>query len=135
MGHTQYWERISELAQGASAAEEEFVPPEDPPDETRAMEFVREGVGPAIMVYVDARTGDDWTRFPPVEHSLLERALNDYLELYTRAYGYDVDCEFTLREAAETLLDTNNIADTARILTKVPPREADLEREPESASG
>jgi hypothetical protein len=123
MTHTEHWEEISELAQRAGSARESFVPPEDPPDEGRAMEFLRDGVGPAVMVYVDARTGDDWTRFPPVEHSLLERALNDFLELYARCYGYDLDCEFAVREAAEALLETNNVKDTAQVLTRVPPRE------------
>ena len=122
MDHTEYWDEISELSQRAGIASEEFVPPEDPPDEARAMEFLRNGVGPAIMVYVDARTGE-WIRFPPVEHSLLERTLNEFLELYARCYGYDIDCEFTIREAAETLIETHNVKDTAQILTHVPPRE------------
>jgi hypothetical protein len=135
MSHTRHWDEISELAQRASAAKEEFVPPEEPPDEDRAMAFLREGAGPAIMVYVDARTGDDWTRFPPVEHSLLERALNDFLELYTRCYGYEVDCEFSVREAAETLLETHNVADTAQVLTKVPPRESAPRAESDEAHG
>jgi hypothetical protein len=123
MTHTEYWERISDLAERATTAREAFVPPEDPPDERRATEFLREGVGPAISVYVEARSGDDWARFPAVEHSLLERALNDFLELYARCYGEDVDCEFSVREAAETLLETHNVKDTAQLLTKVPPRE------------
>lgn len=133
MGRTQYWDEISELAQRADTAREEFVPPEDPPDEERAMALLRNGVGPVIMVYIDARTGDDWTRFPPVEHSLLERALNDFLELYAHCFGRDIDCEYTVREAAEMLLETHNVADTAQQLTKIPAREQ-LEG-PWSASG
>ena len=123
MTHTEYWEEISELAQRAGEAVESFSPPEELPAETVAMRFLREGVGPAIMVYVDARTGGEWTRFPAVEHSLLERALNDFLSLYARCYGYEVDCQFTVREAAELLLATHNVKDTAQQLTKVPPRE------------
>jgi hypothetical protein len=99
------------------------------------MTFLREGVGPTVMIYVDARTGDEWTRFPPVEHSLLERTLNDFLELYTRSYGYEVDCEFTVREAAEVLLETHNVADTAQVLTKVPTRERDHEAGTDVVSG
>lgn len=123
MTHTEYWEEISGLAEKAGTAREEFVPPEDPPDEQQAIEFLREGVGPAIMVYVDARTGE-WVRFPPVEHSLLERALNDFLELYARCYGQEIDCQFSIREAAEALIETHNVRDVARILTHVPEREA-----------
>ena len=123
MTHTQYWDEISELAQRAGEAVEEFSLPEEPPDEEAAISFLREGVGPAIMVYVDARTGEEWTRFPPIEHSLLERALNDFLGLYARCFGYEVDCQFSVREAAELLLATHNLKDTAQQLTKVPPRE------------
>jgi hypothetical protein len=123
MSQTDYFDRISDLAERATAAREAFVPPEDPPDERRAMEFLRNGVGPAISIYVEGRTGDDWTRFPDVEHSLLERSLNDFLELYALCYGYDVECEFSIREATETMLQTHNVKDTAQLLTKVPPRE------------
>jgi len=123
MTHTDYWERIADLAERATADREAFVPPEDPPDEERATEFLQDGVGPAIAIYVEARSDDGWTRFPDVEHSLLERALNDYLELYARCYGYDVDPAVSVREAAETLLGTHNVKDTAQLLTKVPPRE------------
>jgi hypothetical protein len=123
MTHTEYWERISELAARATTAREEFVPPEDPPDERRATEFLRNGVGPAVSIYIEARSGGDQTPFPDVEHSLLERALNDFLELYTRCYGYEVDCTFSVLEAAETLVQTHNVKDTAQVLTKVPPRE------------
>ncbi|PSP76913.1 hypothetical protein BRC81_11230 [Halobacteriales archaeon QS_1_68_20] len=122
MSHTEYWEEISELAQRAGTAREEFVPPENPPAEERAIDLLRNGLGPTIMVYVDARTGE-WVRFPPVEHSLLEQTLNDFLELYARCYGYEIDAEFTVREAAETLLETNNVKDTAQLLTGIPPRE------------
>jgi hypothetical protein len=123
MSHTEYWERISDLAERATAAREAFVPPEDPPDEQRATQFLRDGVGPALSIYIEARSGDDWTRFPDVEHSLLERALNDFLALYARCYGYELDCAFSIREAAETTVQTHNVKDTAQVLTKVPPRE------------
>jgi hypothetical protein len=123
MSQTEYFERISDLAERATAAREAFVPPEDPPDERRATEFLRNGVGPAIAIYVEARTGDEWTRFPDVEHSLLKRSLNDFLELYALCYGRDLECEFSVREAAETMLQTHNVKDTAQLLTKVPPRE------------
>ena len=123
MTHTEYWDRISDLAERATAAREVFVPPEEPPDVYRAMQFLREGVGPAIMIYVDARTGGDLTRFSDVEHSLLEQALNDFLEMYASCYGYEIECRYSVRETAETLVATHNVADTAQILTKVPPRE------------
>ena len=113
--------RIADLAADAEAARESFEPPAEPPDEGRAMEYLREGVGEAVAVYVDARTGE-WERFGEAEFARLERAMNVYLELYARCYGVDIEADYTVREAAEALVDTHNIADVARILTHVPER-------------
>jgi len=114
-------DRIADLAADAEAARESFEPPAEPPDEGRAMEYLREGVGEAVAVYVDARTGE-WERFGEAEFARLERAMNVYLELYARCYGVDIEADYTVREAAEALVDTHNIADVARILTHVPER-------------
>lgn len=121
MTRTEYWDEIARLADEANRAREAFSPPEEPPDRERAMEFLREGVGPAVMVYVDARTGE-WVRFSDIEHSLLERAMNDYLTLYARCFGEQIDAEFSVREAAELLVETHNILDVAQLLTHVPER-------------
>jgi hypothetical protein len=117
-----YTDRIDSLAADAERAREAFEPPADPPDEDRAMRYLREGVGEAVAVYVDARSGE-WERFGEAEFARLERAMNDYLELYARCYGVEMDAAFTVREAAEALIDTHNIADVARVLTNVPERE------------
>ena len=85
------------------------------------MEYLREGVGEAVAVYVDARTGE-WERFGEAEFARLERAMNVYLELYAACYGVDYDADFAAREAAEALIDTHNVVDVARILTGVPER-------------
>jgi hypothetical protein len=118
---SQYSDRIDALAADAERARESFDPPVDPPDEARAMAFCRDGVGEAIAVYVDARSGE-WDRFGEEEFDRLERALNDYLELYARCYGVEIDAEYSVRTAAEALLDTHDITDVARILTGVPDR-------------
>jgi hypothetical protein len=119
---SQYRDRIEDIAADARAARETFVPPADPPDEERAMSLLREGFGEAVAVYVDARSGE-WDRFGDREFAELEGAMNDYLELYARCYGVEMEADFTVREAAEALVDTHNIADVARILTRVPGRE------------
>jgi hypothetical protein len=85
------------------------------------MEFLREGAGPAIWLYVEARV-DGFVRIPPEELASLEGAMNDWFELYARCYGVELDAEFTIREAAEALLETHNVLDVARILTHVPER-------------
>ena len=86
------------------------------------MTYLREGVGPAVMVYVDART-DEWHRFEPDDFERLEGAMNTWLELYAACYGVDIDAAFTVRKAAELLLDTHNVHDVAQVLTHVPDRD------------
>lgn len=116
---SKFEDRIATLADDARAARESFDPPADPPDEDRAMSFLRGGVGEAIAVYVDARS-EEWDRFGREEFADLERAMNVYLELYVACYGVDAEVDVTVREAAEAFLDTHNVADVARILTGVP---------------
>lgn len=113
--------RIDALAERARADREALDPPEEPPDEDRAMEYLRNGVGPAVGVYIEARTGE-WVRFDPERFERLENAMNAWLECYAACYGVDIDAEFTLRTAAEALIDTHDIGDVARVLTKVPER-------------
>jgi hypothetical protein len=50
--------------------------------------------------------------------------MNDWLELYAACYGTDLDAAFTVREAAEILVRTENVRHTAEVLTKVPERDA-----------
>lgn len=112
-------ERIDALATRASRDRAAFEPPDDPPDVERAHEYLRDGVAPAVAVYVEGRTGE-WVRFDPGEFARLERAMNAWLECYAGCHGVDMEAEFTLRTAAEALLDTHDIAAVARVLTKVP---------------
>ncbi|WP_336034988.1 hypothetical protein [Halobacterium yunchengense] len=121
---SRYWDRIKPLANRARRDRERFEPPAEPPDEERALAFLREGVGPAISLYVEGRTGGNAVAFTDVELSLLERSLNSWLSLYAQCYGEELDAQFSIREAAVALLDTRNVVDTARVLTHVPERGA-----------
>lgn len=118
---SEYGDRISALSDRVEADREAFEPPPDPPDERAAIEYLRRGAGEAIAVYVDARTGER-TRFDRDEFERLERALNESLSLYAACYGVDAAFDSTLREAAEALVDTHDIHETAHLLTRVPPR-------------
>lgn len=120
MDTSQYRERIFELADRARHDREAFEPPASPPDEARAMEYLRSGLGPTIGLYIEARAGDEQVRFSSVEMSLLEQAMNDWLSLYAQCYETPLDADFTVREAAELLIETHNIKDTARLLTRIP---------------
>ncbi len=122
---TELHERIATLADRAHRDREAFEPPTEPPDEERAVAFLRDGAGPAVGLYIEAHTGDEPARLSPTELSLLERAMNDWLTLYARCYGASIDADFTVREAAELLLDTHDITDTAQLLTRTPPRATD----------
>lgn len=115
-----YWERVQDLTVRAQRDREHFSTPTDPPDEERAMRYLREGVGPAISVYVEGRTGGELAAFSEVEVSLLEDAVRTWLGLYARCYGVERDVDVSLRQAAELLVDTRNVADTAAVLTRVP---------------
>jgi hypothetical protein len=120
--HSAHWERVRTLASESRRDRESFDPPAEPPDEEQAKRYLVEGVGPAVSVYVEGRTGGSNAAFSDVELSLLERALNDWLTLYARCYGVELDADFSVREAATALLDTRNVVDTAQVLTRVPER-------------
>jgi hypothetical protein len=122
--HSGYVHRIRDLADEARAARESFTPPEatsEPPDE-RALRCARDGVGPVVALYVEAHTARWDVAFSAEELRLLHRALNDWLTCYARCYGVDLDASFSIREAAELLLKTHNVRDTAQLLTCVPSR-------------
>lgn len=111
--------RIDALYERATRERAGFEPPAEPPDPDRAARYLRAGVGPAVAVYVEARTGE-WTRFDPEAFARLERAMNAWLECYAGCYGVSLDADYPVRTAAEALLDTHDIGDVARVLTKVP---------------
>lgn len=120
--HAGFEKRIEELADELTATRAAFEPPADPPAEERAMRYLREGVGPTVSLFVEARTGDQMVYFPPNEYHTLEGTMNAYLDLYAACYGVDLAGEYQLREAAQLLVDTHNIKDVAQILTGVPER-------------
>lgn len=115
-----YADRIVTLSELADRERAAFDPPTEPPAEDRAMRYLREGAGPAVVIYLEAHTGGDHHRFDPERLDQLTDALNAFLGLYTAAYGVDYDPDHTVREAAELLLETESIRDVAVVLTGVP---------------
>jgi hypothetical protein len=116
---SEYADRIDELYAQARTDQAAFEPPSEPPDTEQALKFLRTGAGQAVGVYIDART-NELVRFDKAEFARLERAMNIWFELYAQAYGQAITADFSVREAAEALLETHNIHDVARILTHVP---------------
>lgn len=119
---SRYAERIEELAREARTAREAWADEEldSDPDEERALEAARDGLGPVVACYVEARTSDDPPRFSAREHRLLRRATRDWLECFTRCHGVAHDADATVRTAAELLLETHDIVAVAQLLTGVP---------------
>ncbi|AFK20421.1 hypothetical protein E6P09_13055 [Haloferax mediterranei ATCC 33500] len=120
--HVRFGERVRDLAAEARQARETFDPPDESTADERALECARDGVGPVVSLYIEARTGGRMVEFTETEFQLLHRTLNDWLTLYARCYEVDLDADFTIREAAEVLLKTHNVRDTAQLLTCVPAR-------------
>jgi hypothetical protein len=119
---TDVSERIAELSERARRDRAAFEAPPDPPDEEAALEYLTDGVGDVVALYIEARTGEA-VRFEDAEFALLERALNDWLELYAACYGTDLEGAYSVREAAELVVDTHSIRETAVLLTHVPERD------------
>ncbi|TYL39357.1 hypothetical protein CV102_08790 [Natronococcus pandeyae] len=116
----RYGPRIAALARQAERDRERFDPDTSDPED--GLEYLREGAGQAIWLYVEARTGGRLVPFSEAEFTALETAMNRWLECYTGCYGVDLEADFTLRAAAELLLETRNVVDTAQLLTGVPER-------------
>ena len=119
---TDVSEHVAELSDRARRDRAAFEPPADPPDEAAALEYLTEGVGDVVALYIDARTGEG-VRFDDTEFALLQRAMNDWLELYAACYGTDLEGAYSVREAAELVVDTHSIRETAVLLTQVPERD------------
>ncbi len=143
MTESPYSDRIAELANGARAARDRL---ESASDETTAGEeataeaiadglpegdtkpgdreeaaliAARDGLGPVVALYVEARTADEWVWFSEAEMDRLHAATSDWLAVYARCHGVDADPDVTVREAAELLLDTHDVTDVASLLTGV----------------
>jgi len=117
---SEYHDEIRRLDRRADDIAASLDP--DPPDEQRATELLHEGVGPLVSIYCQARTGGSWDRFEAAEFKQLNETLDQWLALYARCYGVDLDGDYSVRTAAKLLVDTHNIRDTAMVLTGVPER-------------
>lgn len=115
-----YTRKIRRLSQRCERDKSDFESRVEVPDDELAMEYLRKGFGPAVSLYIEGRTGGKLVRFSRDEFTLLEDSMNDWLVLYARCYGEEINANHTIRSAAKTLLDTRNVRDTAQVLTRVP---------------
>lgn len=129
-GSSAYADRIASLATEAAAVRAAFDPapireggtvelagtPVTEPDEA-ALVAARDGLGPVVGLYVEARTAAEPVRFSASEMRRLHAATSDWLAVYARCHGADADPDVTVREAAEVLVDTHDVTDVAALLT------------------
>ncbi|MEY7848306.1 hypothetical protein AB7C87_03785 [Natrarchaeobius sp. A-rgal3] len=125
MTASRYGPRIAALERRAERDRKRLESEDERPEPNDAPSYLREGVGRAIWLYVEGRTGGRMVRFSPAELDALERAMNAWLECYTRCYGVELEANFSIREAAELLLETRNVDDVGQLLTGVPSRESE----------
>ncbi|MFC7068368.1 hypothetical protein [Halobaculum lipolyticum] len=109
---------IAALAARAATARA-LTEPADTPDAAAATDAARDGLGPVVARYIEARTGR-LERLSADGLGRLDRACNDWLAVYARCHGVDCDPGVPVRTAAETLVDTHDVVATARLLTGVP---------------
>jgi len=117
---SRFGDRIERLADEAARTRAAIDP--DPPDDERATALLREGLGPTVAVYCEARTGESMVRFSAAEFDRLKDAVDDWLAAYAACYGVEIEPDHSVRAAAELLVETRNVRDVARVLTGVPER-------------
>ncbi|MEF8779371.1 MAG: hypothetical protein V5A46_01665 [Haloferacaceae archaeon] len=128
---SEYEPRIRQLASEARSARDRALEedsrdgaPESTDDAPKecATEAARDGLGSVVALYVEAKTGEEDVRLSAAELSLLHRATNDWLAVYAACYDVEFDPDYTVREAAQLLVDTHDIRETAALLTQLPER-------------
>lgn len=113
--------RIEQLASQARADKRSIEARQlQVPDSEQALEFLRTGAGPAIMLYIEGRTGGRMYDFGTTGYEQLEWAMNVWFDCYAACYGVTRVDRTPLRTAAELLIETQNIEDTAMLVTGVP---------------
>ncbi|ARS88909.1 hypothetical protein [Natrarchaeobaculum aegyptiacum] len=120
---SRYGPRIAALARQAERDRAAFDDERQNPRFDDPEKYLREGVGPAVWCYVEARTGGRLVPFSEAEFEALTDAVNAWLECYALAHDVDLDADVSLRVAAELLLETRNVHDVGQLLTGVPERQ------------
>lgn len=91
-------------------------------DGAGAVAAARDGLGPAVARYVEARTGR-YDRLSVAEHAALEAACDDWLAVYAARLGVECDPAVPVRTVAEALLDTHDVVAAAGVVTGVHPED------------
>jgi hypothetical protein len=84
-------------------------------------DYLRDGFGPVVSLYVESRTGGRYVDFTPEEYAGIEAAMNHWLACYAHARDDDVhydemEPDYAVREAATLLVDTHSARHAADVL-------------------
>lgn len=94
MSRSTHWSSVARLVKDSHRACEEFNL-----ERNEAYECLSAGVQPIVALYIEVRRSAH-NHLSPVEQSLLERALNDWLSLYAACHDATFDAHFTVHEMA-----------------------------------
>lgn len=107
---------VAALAEGAARARRaESAASQDAASARRA---ARDGLGPVVARYIEARTGDR-ERLSAEQLDRLDAACNDWLAVYARRLGRECDPGVPVRTAAEAVIDTHDVVAAAELLTAI----------------
>ena len=94
MSRSTLWSDVARLVEQSRRECDAFNPDQDDPRRCLTV-----GVEPIVSLYIEARRAGEDT-LTPVEQSLLERALNDWLAQYAASHGASFHAHFTVHEMA-----------------------------------
>lgn len=94
MSRSDHWPAVAQLVAQSQQDAEDFDPESDDTDRCFS-----DGLEPIVELYIDVRQAEH-ERLTPVEQSLLERALNDWLSLYAACHDVSFNAHFTVHEMA-----------------------------------
>lgn len=104
-----YWEEVVNLVERSRQQYRAFDPDESDPEDA-----LENGVEPIVTLYVDACR--DGVELAPVEQSLLEGVLNDWLDAYARSRGLLCPGGYTLHELATVGTEYESIQGTVEAM-------------------
>jgi hypothetical protein len=114
MKRSAYWEEVTTLVERSREACAAFDPAAD---DATAREPLAEGVRPILRLYVRSRREGE--PLSAVEESLLEGALNDWLDHYAACHETVPDDHVTLHEAAMEYAESGSLRAATRTLVGV----------------
>lgn len=106
MSRSSHWPAVATLVDTSQQTAEQFDPGTDDPEQCLSA-----GIEPIVELYIDVRQAEN-ERLTPVEQSLLERALNDWLSLYADCHDVPFHAHFTVHEMAVAYAGNGDLPST-----------------------